>query len=183
MSEELLLACQNNDLKFFPSSLCNIYVTFNAIRTCVFFQFTSRLSVFLHFQVVYFQKGANQGRDMWIEMFLPQEQTPSIQSCHETQAAEQQQKILQQPGRGSFNNHPTQKLGVGVGRFPGARRLLQDPVGVDDELAEGRVQTHVVAQRMKPVRDLCVSLQQLKLISFIHRPGQGVNGDLMLNIE
>lgn len=120
---------------------------------------------------------------MWTETFLPQEQTPSIQSCHETQAAEQQQKILQQPRRGSFNNHPAQKRGVGVDQSLGARRLLQDPVGVDDELAEGRVQTHVIAQRMKLVHDLCVSLQQLELISFIHCPSQGVNGDLMLNIE
>lgn len=75
---------------------------------------------------------------MWIEK-LPQEQTLPIQSCHETQASEQQQKILQQPGRGSFNNHPVQKLRVGVGPFLGTRRLLQDPVGVDNELAEGRV--------------------------------------------
>jgi len=42
-------------------------------------------------------------------------------------------------GAVSTINHPVQKLRIGVGPFLGTRRLLQDPVDVDNELAEGRV--------------------------------------------
>lgn len=85
---------------------------------------------------------------------LPQDKRLSVLLCQVAQAAEEDQQVFQQAGRHRLHHRTAQDIQVVAALPP----VLQNAVRVDDELREGRMERHVVAQSTETIHQVRIAL-------------------------
>lgn len=104
-------------------------------------------------------------------MTLPQDEWLPVLLCQVVQAAEEDHQVFQQAGRHRLHHHTHKDIHVVVAmllRCVCVRPVLQNAVRVNDELGEGRMERHVVAQSAESIHQIHIALVQLRAVRLIH---------------